>query len=115
MKGLEKFIGHELPRIDMVAHTILGLIQVAMIRRVVDPNSELDVIFADLRRTIILIVSDRVNHPGVYTKTSSPKTNSAEAAPSATTEPSPVATEAPPPLSMSSNEPRAAISHEQQP
>jgi len=66
MSGIQTDIGHKLPRIDMVAHAILGLLQMALVRRLVDPETDLDRVFADLRRTIILIVSDRVNNPGVY-------------------------------------------------
>lgn len=61
-----------LPRADMVAHTILGLLQMALVRKLVEPNLDLDIVFADLRRTIILMVADRVNNPAVYDD--SPKT-----------------------------------------
>jgi AcrR family transcriptional regulator len=66
MTGIESDLGHDIPRVEMVAHTILGLLQMALVRRLVDPKTDLDVVFADLRRTIILIVSDRVNNPGIY-------------------------------------------------
>lgn len=66
MNGIESDIGHDVPRVEMVAHTILGLLQMALVRRLVDPDTDLDMVFADLRRTIILIVADRVNNPGIY-------------------------------------------------
>ena len=66
MKGIESDIGHDLPRVEMVAHTILGLLQMALVRRLLDPDTDLDIVFTDLRRTIILIVSDRMNNPGIY-------------------------------------------------
>lgn len=82
IKGIERDIGHQVPRADMVAHTILGLIQMALVRRLLDPSTDLDIVFADLRRTIILIVSDRVNNPGIYAdRAPGPGTGAAEAAP----------------------------------
>ncbi len=83
MTGIENSIGHDVPRVLMVAHTILGLLQMALVRRVLDPETDLDVVFADLRRTIILIVADRVNNPGIYAdSTSNAATGSSETAPS---------------------------------
>jgi len=71
MDGIEADIGHKVPRVEMVAHTILGLLQMALVRRLVDPDTDLDMVFADLRRTIILIVADRINKPGIYAQTAS--------------------------------------------
>lgn len=68
MNGIENDIGHDVPRVEMVAHTILGLLQMALVRRLVDPDTDLDMVFSDLRRTIILIVADRVNNPGIYSE-----------------------------------------------
>ncbi|MDP6978195.1 MAG: TetR/AcrR family transcriptional regulator [Myxococcota bacterium] len=66
MNGIQADMDQKLPRIEMVAHTILGLLQMALVRRLIDPDADLDRVFADLRRTIILIVADRVNNPGAY-------------------------------------------------
>ncbi|MCP4039610.1 MAG: TetR/AcrR family transcriptional regulator [bacterium] len=68
MVGIERDLGQKIPRVEMVAHTILGLLQMALVRRIVEPEANLDMVFADLRRTIILVVADRVNNPGVYGK-----------------------------------------------
>jgi TetR/AcrR family transcriptional regulator len=108
MRGIEANLGFEVPRVDMVAHTILGLLQMALVRRLVDPDTDLDTVFADLRRTIILIVSDRVNNPGIYTgaakvteaNTVSPPSSTATTATTATT---PATT---PAMSMSGNQDR---------
>jgi AcrR family transcriptional regulator len=81
MAGIESDIGHEIPRVEMVAHTILGLLQMALVRRLVDPETDLDMVFADLRRTIILIVSDRVNNPGVYSASAEAGAAAGDAAP----------------------------------
>lgn len=101
MRGIEHEIGHEVPRVDMVAHTILGLLQMALVRRLVDPNTDLDIVFADLRRTIILIVADRVNNPGIHTgEAKSAQTSAASSLSTAATSSSPT------PISMSSNRDR---------
>ena len=66
MDGINRDFDHPLPRVDMVAHTILGLLQMALVRKLIDPDVDLDIVFADLRRTIILMVSDRANNPGIH-------------------------------------------------
>ncbi len=81
MNGIESDIGHDVPRVEMVAHTILGLLQMALVRRLVDPDTDLDMVFADLRRTIILIVADRVNNPGIYAEPALTGARPGEAAP----------------------------------
>lgn len=91
MAGIEKDIGHPIPRVDMVAHTILGLLQMALVRRLVEPDTDLDVVFADLRRTTILIISDRINNPGIYSDSTEMARSGADGAP-------------PPAMSMSSSE-----------
>jgi len=98
MRGIERNIGHEVPRVDMVAHTILGLLQMALVRRLVDPDTDLDLVFADLRRTIILIVSDRVNNPGIYADKEVSALTSADHAPPVAAPSSPAT-----PMSMSGN------------
>lgn len=90
MDGMNKDFETPLPRVDMVAHTILGLLQMALVRRLVEPNADLDIIFADLRRTIILMVADRVNNPGIYDDSHGAPSLSAQDAPA-------------PALAMSSN------------
>ncbi|MFT5441406.1 MAG: AcrR family transcriptional regulator [Myxococcota bacterium] len=66
IEGIQGDLANALPRIEMVAHTILGLLQMALLRRLVDPTTDLDLVFSDMRRTVILMVSDRVNNPGIY-------------------------------------------------
>jgi AcrR family transcriptional regulator len=80
MAGIQNDLGREIPRIEMVAHTILSLLQTALIRRLVDPATNLDLVFADMRRTIILIVSDRINNPGVYKDATTLATSGADTA-----------------------------------
>ncbi len=75
--GITRNVGQSLPEVEMVAHTILSLLQTALIRRLVDPNTDLDVVFEDMRRTIILVVSDRVNHPSRYETRPTPRRNGA--------------------------------------
>ena len=66
MDGINRDFDLPLPRVDMVAHTILGLLQMALVRKLIDPDVDLDIVFADLRRTIILMVADRANNPGIH-------------------------------------------------
>ena len=105
MRGIENDIGRKVPRIDMVAHTILGLLQMALVRRLVDPNTDLDLVFSDLRRTIILIVSDRVNNPGIYADKSA-STSEAPGPQSTSTSTSASVPPAPGSMSMSGNRDR---------
>ncbi len=66
MDGITSGVGYELPQLEMVAHTILSLLETAVIRRLVEPSTDLDVVFRDMRRTIVLIVTDRIEHPEIY-------------------------------------------------
>jgi AcrR family transcriptional regulator len=66
MDGITRDVGKDVPGIEMVAHTILSLLQTALVRRLVDPTTDLDAVFADMRRTIVLIVTDRVENPEIY-------------------------------------------------
>ena len=74
MDGIQRDIGKEIPRVEMVAHTILSLLQTALVRRLVDPSTDLDLVFDDMRRTIILIVADRINNPEIYNRPASSPT-----------------------------------------
>jgi AcrR family transcriptional regulator len=102
MRGIERNIGHEVPRVEMVAHTILGLLQMALVRRLVDPDTDLDLVFADLRRTIILIVSDRVNNPGIYADKADKQVSAGTSAANSPSGPS----SSPTPMSMSGDRDR---------
>ena len=79
MTGIESDLGHDLPRVEMVAHTILSLLQTALVRRLVDPKTDLDIVFDDMRRMIVLAVSDRINNPEVYAASSQRHSNRAAA------------------------------------
>lgn len=46
---------------DLLAHTILSLVQGALLLRLTDPGEgDLDRLFAELQRTVILVVADRL-------------------------------------------------------
>lgn len=81
MGGINRGVGQEVPRVEMVAHTILSLLQMALIRRLVEPDADLDVVFADMRRTVILMVADRVNNPEIYAPSSRTDAGSAKPEP----------------------------------
>jgi len=54
-----------LPDTDLVAHTLLSLLQGALLARVADPEqTDLDRLFADLKQTVILVVADRMRRAG---------------------------------------------------
>lgn len=62
VEGIEDSLGHGLRDLDLVAETILTLLRGALLHRVVDPDDEQgrDRLFQELRRTIILVLWDRL-------------------------------------------------------
>ncbi len=57
VQGIEDSVGMKLPDLDLVAHTIVALLQGATLRPAVDPDPErLDRIFDELERTIVLLI-----------------------------------------------------------
>src|SRR3990172_3688929 len=62
VQGIEDAVGRTLPDLDLVAHTTIGLVQAASLRLVLDPEeTDLDRLFADLQRTFLLLVADRLS------------------------------------------------------
>lgn len=59
VQGLEDSLG-ALPDLDLVADTILSLLQGAVMRRVLDPAADLERHFGEVRRTIALVLADRL-------------------------------------------------------
>jgi hypothetical protein len=54
-------LGTEIPDLDMVAHTLLTLLQGAVLGRIVDRDEKrLDRALEELRRTIVLLVWSRL-------------------------------------------------------
>jgi AcrR family transcriptional regulator len=61
VQGIEDALGRRLPDLDLVAHTTIGLVQAASFRFLLDPEeTDLDRLFADLQRTFVLLVADRL-------------------------------------------------------
>ena len=62
VEGIEDAVGRTLPDLDLVAHTTIGLVQAASLRLLLDPEeTDLDRLFADLQRTFVLLVADRLS------------------------------------------------------
>ncbi len=62
VEGIEDALGQELPDLDLVAHTTIGLVQAASLRFLLDPEAtDLDRLFADLQRTFVLLLADRLS------------------------------------------------------
>lgn len=60
-QGIEDSVGASLPDLDLVAHTMLTLLQGVLLRRAVNPDdADLDRLLADFTRTVLLIVADRL-------------------------------------------------------
>jgi len=59
VQGLEDSVG-ALPDLDLVADTILSLLQGAVMRRILDPGADLERHFGEVRRTIALVLADRL-------------------------------------------------------
>ena len=61
MQGIEDTIQRPMPRLDLVAHTMLALLEGAMLRQRTDPEgTDLDALFAEFRRTVILGLDSRL-------------------------------------------------------
>ncbi len=62
VQGIEDSLGFTLEGLDLVAHTMLTLLQGAAIRLLVDPTrTDLEALFAEFRRTVLLAVEDRMS------------------------------------------------------
>jgi AcrR family transcriptional regulator len=61
VEGIEDTVGGELPDVDLLAHTVFALLQGAMLRQIVDPDvTQLDRVLEELRRTVVLLIADRL-------------------------------------------------------
>jgi len=61
VEGIEDSIGPGLPDLDLVAHTTITLLQGAALRQIVLPDEVyLDRVLAELRRTLVLLLGDRL-------------------------------------------------------
>jgi len=61
VQGIEDTLGTTLRDLDLVAHSIVTLLQGAMLRQILDPDEELlDRILEELQRTIVLLIADRL-------------------------------------------------------
>lgn len=61
VQGIEDSLGFSLEALDLVAHTMLTLLQGAAIRLLVDPEgADLEALFDEFRRTVLLAVQDRM-------------------------------------------------------
>lgn len=61
VEGIEDTVGAQLPDVDLLAHTVFALLQGAMLRQIVDPDTaQLDRVLDELRRTIVLLIADRL-------------------------------------------------------
>lgn len=57
IEGIEDTLGRSLPDLDLVAHSILTLLQGAALQQIVEPDEErLDRTLAELRRTFLLLI-----------------------------------------------------------
>ena len=73
--GINYSVGRPVPDADLLAHTILALTQGTALRSLVDPGAiDLDRYFADIRRTIILVMADRLRQMGLVAETAPPGT-----------------------------------------
>lgn len=60
-RGIEDTLGQTLPDLDLVAHTVVTLLEGAMLRQAVDPDPvRLDRLLAELQRTVVLLIADRL-------------------------------------------------------
>ena len=60
-QGVREAVGRDLPDLDLVGHTAIILLQGAMHRYNVDQDvAQLDRMLADFRRTILLVIGDRM-------------------------------------------------------
>ncbi len=71
--GINDSAGRPVPDAELLAHTILALTQGTALRSLVDPGGiDLDRYFADIRRTIILVMADRLRQMGLVADLSPP-------------------------------------------
>ncbi len=61
MKGFGQSLGDDFPDLDMLATTIIALTHGALRQHQIDPeNTDLDRMFADMRRTVLVLIFDRL-------------------------------------------------------
>ncbi|MGH0035114.1 MAG: TetR/AcrR family transcriptional regulator [Myxococcota bacterium] len=61
VQGLEDTVPVPIPDLDLVAHTMLVMMQGVMVSQLLDPNhADADRLFRELRRTVILTVNSRL-------------------------------------------------------
>jgi AcrR family transcriptional regulator len=63
-EGFTKALGTELPDMDLLGHTIIALTHAALRRRIMDPDVDLDRLFKDFKRTVNVLVTDRIVRQG---------------------------------------------------
>lgn len=64
VEGIEDTVGRQLPDVDLLAHTVFALLQGAMLRQIIDPDAaQLDRVLDELRRTVVLLIADRLPEP----------------------------------------------------
>jgi AcrR family transcriptional regulator len=60
VEGIEDVLGRSLPDLDLVAHTVVTLLQGALLRQIADPDERrLERNLAELRRTLLLLIWSR--------------------------------------------------------
>jgi len=65
VQGIEDTVGLALPDLDLLAHTILSLLQGACLRQILEPDeAELDRVLGELKRTVLLLIADRLRATG---------------------------------------------------
>jgi len=65
VEGIEDTVGQRLSDVDLLAHTVLALLQGAMLRQIVDPDTQqLDRVLGELQRTVVLLIADRLPAAG---------------------------------------------------
>ena len=60
VRGYREVLGFDMPDMDLVGHTIIGMTHAALRRKLMDPDADLDRLFADLRRTMDMLTRDRM-------------------------------------------------------
>lgn len=61
VRGIAEALGGTLPGDDLIAHTLLSLMQGAALRRLVEQDAaDLDRVFQEIRRTLMLLLGDRM-------------------------------------------------------
>lgn len=61
VEGIEDAMGTPLRDLDLIAHSVVSLLEGALLRRLVDPEISLDRLFKELRRVIVLSIGHRLS------------------------------------------------------